>query len=233
MKPNGKIVSVIVGAVVLVAAAVAVATGGSDSSPGTTVASTSAGSTGTDSSSNSLPATVPAAEYQPVRVVGDVLAPMPESGTDTGIGATVPVVNGYDFAGEAVSLDVAASGRPTMVVFLAHWCPHCNREIPRILEWAGTSGVPDGLRIVGVATSSRNDYPNWPPSEWLVNMGWKWDTMADSRDGSAFAAYGGTSFPTMVLVGPDGTVRNRFSGEIEVSDLDRLVREFVASVTKA
>jgi hypothetical protein len=37
----------------------------------------------------------------------------------------------------------------------------------------------------------------------------------------------------MVLVGPDGTVKNRFSGEVEIADLDRLVREFVNSVTKA
>ena len=232
MKLNGRTVWVIVGAVVVAAAATAILTNDS-CCDGTLPTTTVAGSSATVPSTGSLPATVPAAEYQPVRVTGDALPPLPEAGTDAGIGAAAPVVNGYDFNGDAVSLDVAASGAPTMVVFLAHWCPHCNREIPRILEWASTLGVPDGLRIVGVATGSRNDYPNWPPSAWLTDMGWKWETMADTQDGSAFAAYGGTSFPTMVLVGPDGTVKNRFSGEVEVADLDRLVREFVTSVTKA
>jgi len=232
MKINGKTVSAVVGVVVVAAAIVAVSTSGS-SSPDTTVATTVAGTESTVPGNSVAPDSVAPAEYQPVSINGDPLPVMPEEGTDAGIGAKVPVVNGYNFNGDAVSLDVAASGKPTMVVFLAHWCPHCNREIPRILEWAATNGVPEGLRIVGVATGSRNDYPNWPPSAWLADMGWKWEKMADTQDGQAFSAYGGTSFPTMVLVGPDGTVKNRFSGEVEISDLDRLVREFVNSVAKA
>ena len=232
MKLNGRTVSAIVGVVFVAAAIFAVYTSGS--SPSDTTVATSVPSSDSSSADNSpAPDKVPPAEYQPVRVTGDALPPMPEAGADAGIGANVPVVNGYNFNGDAVSLDIAATDKPTMVVFLAHWCPHCNREIPRILEWASTNGVPDGLRIVGVATGSRNDYPNWPPSAWLTDMGWKWEKMADTQDGQAFSAYGGMSFPTMVLVGPDGTVKNRFSGEVEIADLDRLVREFVNSVTKA
>ena len=232
MKLSGKTVSAVVGVVVVAAAIVAVSTSGS-SPTDTTVATTLPASDSTTPGNSPAPDSVPPAEYQPVRITGDALPPMPEAGADAGIGAKVPVVNGYNFDGDPVSLDIAASGKPTMVVFLAHWCPHCNREIPRILEWAATNGVPEGLRIVGVATGSRNDYPNWPPSAWLTDMGWKWEKMADTQDGHVFGAYGGTSFPTMVLVGPDGTLKNRFSGEVEIADLDRLVREFVNSVTKA
>ena len=232
MKLNGRIVSAVVGIVVVAAAVVAVVSSGS-SSTGDTVVTTVPSVDSTVADNSPAADSVPPSEYQPVRITGTALPVMPESGTDAGIGSKVPVVNGYNFNGDAVSLDVAASGTPTMVVFLAHWCPHCNREIPRILEWASTNGVPDGLRIVGVATGSRNDYPNWPPSAWLADMGWKWEKLADTQDGQVFSAYGGTSFPTMVLVGPDGTVRNRFSGEVEIADLDRLVREFVNSVTKA
>lgn len=232
MKLSGKTVSAVVGVVVVAAAIVAVSTSGS-SPTDTTVATTLPAADSTTPGGSPASDMVAPAEYQPVRITGDALPVMPEAGTDAAIGATVPVVNGYNFNGNAVSLDVAASGKPTMVVFLAHWCPHCNREIPRILEWASTNGVPEGLRIVGVATGSRNDYPNWPPSAWLMDMEWKWEKLADTQDGQVFGAYGGTSFPTMVLVGPDGTLKNRFSGEVEIADLDRLVREFVNSVTKA
>ena len=232
MKLSGKTVSAVVGVVVVAAAIVAVSTSGS-SPTDTTVATTLPASDSTTPGNSPAPDSVPPAEYQPVRITGNALPPMPEAGVDAGIGAMVPVVNGYNFNGDAVSLDIAASGKPTMVVFLAHWCPHCNREIPRILEWAATNGVPEGLRIVGVATGSRNDYPNWPPSAWLTDMEWRWEKLADTQDGQVFGAYGGTSFPTMVLVGPDGTLKNRFSGEVEIADLDRLVREFVNSVTKA
>jgi thiol-disulfide isomerase/thioredoxin len=151
-----------------------------------------------------------------------------QDGVDDGaIGAQVPVVEGFSFDGSAVSLDIAASGRKTMLVFLAHWCPHCNNEIPRILEWADTEGVPEGLRIVGVATGSRNDQPNWPPSKWLDDMGWKWETVADTGSGDIMAAYGGTSFPTMVFVNGDGTVSNRVSGELGVEALTRVVNTFM------
>jgi len=230
MKLNGRTIWGIIGVVVVAAAIFAVSSSGT-SRNGTAV-TTTAPSSGSSAPGGTGGSVAPA-EYQPVAISGAPLPVMPEGGTDPGIGSKVPVVTGYNFAGDPVSLDVAASARPTMVVFLAHWCPHCNREIPRILEWAVTKGVPEGLRIVGVATASRNDYPNWPPSAWLNDMGWKWEKMADTQDGQAFSAYGGTSFPTMVLVGPDGTVKNRFSGEIEIVDLDRLVREFVNSVTKA
>ena len=32
-----------------------------------------------------------------------------------------------------------------MVVFLAHWCPHCNAEIPVLNEWRDSGEIPDGL----------------------------------------------------------------------------------------
>lgn len=225
----------VVGVVVLAAAAIAIGTsGGSPGSSGTSGATTTVpGSSGTVAPTDSLPASVAAAEYQPVQIVGDALPQMPDAGADTGIGVKVPVVRGFNFHGDPVSLDIAASGTPTMVVFLAHWCPHCNREIPRILELNNQGGIPAGLRVVGVATGSRDDQANWPPSEWLAEMGWKWEKLADTQNGDAFGAYGGTSFPTMVLVGPDGTVVNRFSGEVEVADLGARIKSFMESVSKA
>jgi thiol-disulfide isomerase/thioredoxin len=50
---------------------------------------------------------------------------------DTACGMTAPILVGQDFDGETVRIDAASDG-PTMVVFLAHWCPHCNAEVPRI-----------------------------------------------------------------------------------------------------
>lgn len=166
-------------------------------------------------------------EYGKVTVTGTPLPAEPDSGEDRVAGLDVPVVEGQSFDGRAVSLDVAGSGKATMVVFLAHWCPHCNREIPEILEWAA-GGVPDDLRIVGVATGSRPDQPNWPPSSWLAGMGWTWEVLADSESGETMAAYGGTSFPTVVLVNPDGTVHDRFSGEVGAEELGERINSFLA-----
>jgi thiol-disulfide isomerase/thioredoxin len=214
MKISGKSIAATVALVVLGAAAIAMGTGGS-------------GSTG-DNIDTDLE------QYQPVTVSGTPLPAMPEDDSaDAAIGEKVPVVSGLDFAGKEVSLDVAASGKPTLVVFLAHWCPHCNREIPRILEADADGAVPDGLRVVGVATGSRPDQPNWPPSAWLVDMGWKWERMADSETADAFMAYGGTSYPTMVFVNGDGTVHTRVSGEIGTVALKGLIKDLMEPVASA
>ena len=219
-----------VAGVVVIAAAIAIGTSGGSSGDSAVTSTTASGAV---APGDSLPDTVKPAEYQPVKITGDALPLMPDTGDDPGIGVKVPVVEGFNFHGDPVSLDIAASGKPTMVVFLAHWCPHCNREIPRILELNSKGGIPEGLRVVGVATGSRDDQANWPPSEWLAEMGWKWEKLADTQVGDAFNAYGGQSFPTMVLVGPDGTVVNRFSGEVEVDDLGARIKAFMEKVSKA
>ena len=217
MKVSGRTIAAVVGVVVLGAAAVAIGTGG--------------GGGNGDNGGNDGAALM---QYQPVSVSGTPLAPMPDDGSaDPAIGQKVPVVEGLDFAGNAVSLDVAAGGKPTIVVFLAHWCPHCNREVPRILELDADGGIPAAVRVVGVATGSRADQPNWPPSAWLETMGWKWERMADSESADAFMAYGGSSYPTMVFVNADGTVQNRVSGEQEVETLRGLVNGLMDGAASA
>ena len=206
-----KLVIAAIVAVVVLAGGVAIVTsgGGSSSGPDTTAAANGPG------------------EFQDAEIVGEALPQMPDSGDDPAVGMKVPEIRAKNFDGGPVSLRIASIKRPTMVVFLAHWCPHCNREIPRIVELDAQGGIPADLRVVGVATGSRNDQPNWPPSAWLEDMDWKWETAADSQDGAIFSAYGGTSFPTMVLVGPDGTVMSRFSGEVETADLGERIRLFM------
>jgi len=213
MRISGKSIAAAVALVVVGAAAVAIGSGGGDQGGN--------GDTGLE-------------QYRPVQVSGVPLPAMPEDDSaDAAIGEKVPVVSGFDFAGREVSLDVASTGKPTLVVFLAHWCPHCNREIPRILEVGADGGIPDGLRVVGVATGSRADQPNWPPSSWLEAMGWKWERMADSETADAFMAYGGTSYPTMVFVNGDGTVRTRVSGETDTDTLKGLVKDLMEPVASA
>ena len=209
-----RIVFIAIAVVVLLAGGFAVVSGGDSPTSG-----------GTGSVPNG------AGEFQDAEIIGDALPAQPESGTDPAIGMKVPEIRARNFDGGPVSLRIASVKRPTMVVFLAHWCPHCNREVPRILELDAQGGIPAELRVVGVATGSRDDQPNWPPSVWLEEMKWKWEVAADSQDGRIFAAYGGMSFPTMVLVAPDGSVMDRFSGEAEVSELEARITAFLQKVS--
>ena len=40
-----------------------------------------------------------------------------------------------------------------MIVVMAHWCPHCNEEVPSSSQWEQSGKVPEGLDVVGVSTA--------------------------------------------------------------------------------
>lgn len=174
---------------------------------------------------------------QPVAVSGTPLAEFTEEirsgkSPDPGLCQQAPVLSGYDYAGDPITIDPAADG-PTLVVFLAHWCPHCNREVPVLNAWRDSGDVPAGLNVVGVSTAVREGEANYPPDEWLTTMDWTWPVLADGDvqadegdDGvfaTAFRSYGSTSFPTLAFVDGDGLLRWRLSGEVPVEIIQQLV----------
>ncbi|MGZ8804955.1 MAG: TlpA family protein disulfide reductase [Microbacterium sp.] len=162
-------------------------------------------------------------EVRSVRVDGEALPPLGDPSTDAAIGLTAPVLVGESFDGSGVT--TASEGGPVMVVFLAHWCPHCNEEIPRLLELEAAGRFPDDLKIVAVSTAVSPDSPGFPPSEWIVEKGWLWPVMADDVDfvnvdapNVGATAFGVTGFPFIAVVGADGTVLARWSGSSEPED---------------
>lgn len=171
---------------------------------------------------------------QPVTVTGDPLPEFTSSGpSDTAIGLTAPTLEGLNFQGAPVVADASVDGA-YMLVFLAHWCPHCNVEVPRLLTWKNSGAIPADLDIIGVATAVSETSVNFPPAEWFSNKGWAWPVLVDESQGDgaagkAAAAYGATGWPYFVIVGADGKVKTRVSGEVEVSELQTIVDEALAS----
>jgi thiol-disulfide isomerase/thioredoxin len=176
-----------------------------------------------------VPGGVQPAEYQKVSATGGLLAPLPESGADTETGKSVAVLKGYDLQGRPISIDPAGEGKATLVVFLAHWCQFCNREIPVLNKWRESGEVPTGLRVVGITTGSKADQANWPPSKWLTAMKWPFEVMADSEAQEAARAYGVGGYPFMAFVGANGKITARTSGEVPVEQIQIYANAAVAA----
>ncbi|HEV8281097.1 MAG TPA: TlpA disulfide reductase family protein [Candidatus Limnocylindrales bacterium] len=140
---------------------------------------------------------------------------------DPAVGMPAPEVQGTSFDGTPVA--IANDGRPKVVLFLAHWCPHCQAEVPLVQAWVNSGGVPDGVDLISVATSIDPAAPNYPPDAWLAREGWTAPVLADSTN-SVAGAYGLTKFPYWVFIGPDGTVRARASGELPIANLESAIR---------
>jgi thiol-disulfide isomerase/thioredoxin len=201
-------------AIAAIVAVVLVVGGGSSSSSTTT-------STITSNSGD----VVTGAEFQPVQAEGEMLVQLEDPNDDPARGKIAPVVNGFGFDG--APLTIAPTGKPMLVVFLAHWCPHCNAEIPRLIEWKDSGAMPADLGVVGVSTGARDDAPNWPPSQWVVDKAWPWPVMADNEDQNAAVAFGVSGYPGLILLNGDGKVLARRSGEAGIDELKAWAEEFL------
>ncbi|HEY7627646.1 MAG TPA: TlpA disulfide reductase family protein [Ilumatobacteraceae bacterium] len=169
-----------------------------------------------------------AAETQSVTVVGDPLPKQTASGLDSSpVGLAAPTLHGFNFDGSSV--DITPGGTAKMIVFLAHWCPHCNNEIPVLNAWRDTGQMPAGLDVIGVSTAANAQSENYPPSAWITRKQWTWPVLADSADGTAAQAYGLGGFPTFVIVGTDGKVKLRYSGEAPQEVLTTMVNQALAT----
>jgi cytochrome c biogenesis protein CcmG/thiol:disulfide interchange protein DsbE len=163
------------------------------------------------------------AQTRPVRVTGTPLPGFDSSSSssrpDPAVGRAAPELHGASFDGHPVAV---THGTPTAVVFLAHWCPHCQREVPVLVRWLDAGKLPAGVKLVAVATATSPDVPNYPPSAWLQRLHWPAQVLADDDHGTAATAFGLPAFPYFVLLDGNGHVVARTSGELTPQALDQL-----------
>jgi thiol-disulfide isomerase/thioredoxin len=189
------------GGVVLVAAVLAIAFSGSLAPDGGSTARPS----GTAAS------VAPGTE---VPVISGALLPEFQNPTgDAAVGMPAPTVS---------ATAIAADGRPKIVVFLAHWCPVCQAEVPVVQDWIDAGAAPDDVDIISVATGIDPGRPNYPPDAWLAREGWTSPVIVDPTN-AVSDAYGLTAYPFWTFIGADGTVRARATGKLGVSDLQAYV----------
>lgn len=185
------VVGAVIAAVLLLAIAAVVATSGDED---------------TDSG-------VEVSQVRPVDVAGAAL-PLASDTADPAVGRTIPKVTGRDFAGQPVTID-PANGQAKVLIFVAHWCPHCQSEVP-VLAPELRRGLPDGVEAITVSTRVDEGLPNYPPSKWLDREGWPVTVLADDAASTAMQAYGVGGFPYFTFVDRSGRVVVRASGELTV-----------------
>ena len=148
---------------------------------------------------------------------------------DSAIGKTAPTLTGQGFKGEPVTF--ANDGKARIVLFIAHWCPHCQYEVPVIVKLA-KKGKLSGVEIDTVTTNTSKDAPNYPPSKWLKREHWPFKpVLADDAKLRAFLGFGGATFPYLVFVSADGTVAARVTGELSPSVVAEAARRLVAGLS--
>ena len=61
-------------------------------------------------------------------------------------------LNVQDTSGKDVTLKLTEQGKPTVLVFFATWCPHCQNEMPKLVKFV-KSMDKDEAQLIGVRTA--------------------------------------------------------------------------------
>lgn len=227
------VVLLVVGVLVaaLVTAAVLASGDGDDAAPAaasgaaaTTTAPSTEPAEGTDST---VGGGASGTETGEIDIVGTSLPPVegnPDPASDPAVGSIAPALLGTDFAGNPTAVD-PTDGSPKAVAFLAHWCPHCQAEVPRVQEWLDSGGGVPGVDIIAVTTAVQPDQGNYPPSAWLAGEGWTSPVIRDNEDSDAFTAYGAGGLPFWVFIDAQGRVVRRSAGELDIALLEQYLLE--------
>lgn len=161
----------------------------------------------------------PAARMVGIR--GEPLPALSDPAADPAVGQQLPTLSGTGLDGGPIT--IGAGDGPMAIVVLAHWCPHCQAELPGIVWLIEQGGVPEGVSVVGLSSAIDAARPNYPPSGWLEPEGWLQPTLIDDAGSRALDALGLSTFPGFVFVDGHGEVALRLTGEIGADRLGEIL----------
>ena len=145
-------------------------------------------------------------------VTGDLLPEFAgENDDNVAAGLAAPIFSAPNENSEIVSLE--KNGNAKALLFLAHWCGYCQKEVPVVQEFINSAGVPPGVDVIAVATSIDRGRENYPPQKWLADEGWS-ETQLYDLDREIGNAYGRSAFPYWVFLDKDLNVVARRTGNL-------------------
>lgn len=160
--------------------------------------------------------------------IGEPLPPYDPSVPDPAVGAPAPDFRAQSSrTGQVVDVDLDA-GTAHVIGFFAHWCPHCQAELPEVAAWLRANGTPAGVEVYAVSTSVDSGAPNYPPSSWFEREEWPNEILVDRESGTLASSFGLTGFPYWVVIDGQGRVAERLSGEMAPAELEAFMARAAA-----
>ena len=127
-----------------------------------------------------------------------------------------PLVGSITVGGQPLVRD-ATSATVWVMLFVQHWCPHCDGAVRAMTVWSASK--PE-VRSTVVAFNTQPWKQNYPPSDWLQSLGWRGEIVLDNAENDLARYFGVDRSPTFVVVGNDNRVRLRTCTLFARSGLD-------------
>jgi thiol-disulfide isomerase/thioredoxin len=163
-----------------------------------------------------------------VTVTGDTLPPFTNVDGDGAVGMTMPEITA-PVLGAGNRITFADTGKPRVLIFLAHWCPHCQADVRAITQWLDDGNeFPAGVDIQSLSFRVDPGRGNYPVSTWLRDEGWPYTTLVDDESGTLDQSLGAGGTPFYIFINADGTIAGRIGGELGPDTLDTMLTELEA-----
>lgn len=113
-----------------------------------------------------------------------------------------------------VSLNLAEGGKASLVVFFATWCPHCQQELPHLIDFqkslAANPALKDKVQMVGIRTAIEREQEPYSAFEKRFNI--NFPIYTDPAMSLVFQKFMQThskkpALPTLAVVDAKGSVR--------------------------
>lgn len=156
-----------------------------------------------------------------VQIRGKYLPELVPGYQDTAIGLKAPEIKGKGLDG--VDVYIGGEGPTTLIMVLAHWCPHCRNEVRELSPFLNETDSLNRVRMITLLTSINEERANFPPHTWLDLENWPVPSIVDTPSSQIAAAYGVNSFPFFIVINDVGQVALRLPGRLGVETLVELL----------
>jgi thiol-disulfide isomerase/thioredoxin len=142
---------------------------------------------------------------------------------------TLPTIEGPEYGSGTTVTYRPNDGIARVWLAWAHWCPHCQAELPELATWyeENADRYP-GIELVTVSTSIDESRDN-PLLPYLEESAFPFPVIID-EDGTQGSHLGATVFPFWVVTDGDGAVLVRLGGELDISQVDAIFTQ-LADIT--